>query len=386
MIHMRRCFIAICLLALFGCKPEGLTPEEKQKVSDLKSNLATVEKDIASTEKEIQQGNGGLIPALKNARIEVDKLTASVLRQHIAAIESGAKVDISIQATTVDNDAASSLEEEIKDAEAELSKTKAEATRYIGGLIKNALNARVALDELSLASLKQKLLVTQYGLYLPDIKISSAQAVSTLQQNALPSVTAQPKTQKPPAQEQQKQLQIEDPGPFDFRTVRWGMSVSDVQKGESPEKIKQQNEAFLMYSDTIDGKAVNVIYLFNDGKLWRAEYVLNENFMNKNKYIDAYVEFVSALKEKYGRPKSENTHWADNASQKDFDKRGLAYSRGEAETSAIWDNEDTKIVAKLSGSNSDISVTITYSSKTLEKQFGGKEKKVISKKKSSVYQ
>ena len=173
--------------------------------------------------------------------------------------------------------------------------------------------------------------------------------------------------------DQPKILKVEDPGPFDFRHVRWGMSVEDVKKRESASLVGEDEES-LLYTGILDGQKVAITYLFVDDKLWRGVYSLDENFSNDNKYVDTYSSFVDMLKEKYGKPIKEENYWSKEHYKGKYDKRGMAYAVGDVVSQVTWENGDTSIFAKIDGNNFKISVRIFYSSNALEPIFRGKEK------------
>lgn len=360
--------VAIALLVVFawGCQPAELTPEKKQKVESLQNEIAKIENGIAIAEKNLLQTSTGLIPTLQQARVEVDKLTISLLRQQVAAIESGAAITISAPAAEVDNSIAAALESEIKEADINLHKTKAESSLYSGGAIKAMIDARAAMEELTLSSLKQKFLTAKYGLFMPAATNSSDK-----KEQASSSQPAKPAIE--PLKPQMDQPQIEDPGPFDFRHVRWGMSPTEVKERESATFVGEKNGT-LLYTDSINGQKISLVFLFVDGKLWRGAYILSEEFSNKNRYVDVYFAWVDSLKKKYGKPKSENTVWSKNLYKNDSSNRGMAYAVGDVESQAEWEIGDTSIFTKIDGNNFKISVGVYYSSKLLESSFRHKEK------------
>lgn len=105
---MKKIFFLVLTTSLLfgaGCRISELTPVEKEKISLLQADIIKIEKDISDTNDGLDPNNTGLIPTLKRARIETDKLTVSILRQHIAAIESGAKVTVSATSASPDMDA-----------------------------------------------------------------------------------------------------------------------------------------------------------------------------------------------------------------------------------------------------------------------------------------
>ena len=362
-----RNIIVIISLAIFacGCQPAVLTPEKKQKVELLQAEIAKIENDITTGEKNLIVGTG-LIPNLQSARLEVDRLTVSLLRQQIAAIESGAAITISVPSGGIDTSAVAVLESEIKEADITLHKTKAESSLYSGGAFKAMIDVRASLEEFTLSALKQKLLSVKYGLFLPNITNSTEK-----KEQANSNQPAKPAIE--PVKPQVDQPQIEDPGPFDFRHVRWGMSPAEVKGREKATFVGDKNGT-LLYTDSINGQNISLAFLFVDGKLWRGTYILSEKFTNKNKYVDVYFAWVDSLKKKYGKPKSENTVWSKNLYKNDISNRGMAYAVGDVESQAEWETRDTSIFSKIDGNNYNISVGVYYSSKSLESSFRNKQK------------
>jgi len=168
---------------------------------------------------------------------------------------------------------------------------------------------------------------------------------------------------------------------FSFRGNAWGASVEQVQKNEDAKRIETK-EDFLKYTDNLDGKKVTVAYFFDDGKLWRGAYLLNEKYSNDNKYVDSYFELVSLLKEKYGKPDKQTTYWSKDDYKGRHEKRGIAHSIGEACTVTVWNNVDgTEIRAEIGGNNFKITVTIAYTSINLGAKALTKEKE---KEKSKI--
>ncbi len=93
-------------------------------------------------------------------------------------------------------------------------------------------------------------------------------------------------------------------GDFTFRKTNWGMSRSDVKASESLNVEDEDNE-FIGYSTKVLGKNVHIMYFFDDNKLIKAWYVLNEHHTDDNGYIKDHEIFKLNLREKYGEPKEE---------------------------------------------------------------------------------
>jgi len=166
---MRKVLLMLVVVACLGItdgNAKEISQEEQLKISFLKLEIGKMENEIASAEKKASRDTA-LIPTLIRTRIETDKLTVSILRQHVAALESGTEFTISAPATPPDPTLAASLETEIGETKLELEKTRKESAKYEGGLIKVTIDARAATYELTIASLQQRQLAAKYGLAIP---------------------------------------------------------------------------------------------------------------------------------------------------------------------------------------------------------------------------
>ncbi|WP_027186729.1 hypothetical protein [Desulfovibrio cuneatus] len=157
--------------------------------------------------------------------------------------------------------------------------------------------------------------------------------------------------------------------PPDFRNVRWGMSVAEVREREPRKPNAEHKEAIgsssyirasLMYEVKVGTHKMNLLYSFMDNKLFMAAYFLDEDFTNKNNYVEAYEQLVSALKEKYGTPQQEETSWSNDLLKNTPGNLGLAYSRGDVLSFAEWHHKGTNIAAMINGNNHEIDVFIKY--------------------------
>lgn len=367
---MKKIFFLVLTASLLfgaGCRISELTPAEKEKISLLQADIIKIEKDISDASNGLDHNNTGLIPTLRRSRIETDKLTVSILRQHIAVIESGAKVTVSATSASPDMGTVAKLDAEIKETSSALNKTRAESNLYSGGVIKAMLDARASTEALTLSLLNQKMLAAKYGLTLPNVGNQNESKDATNAKGAQNINSEKKQTDQP------KPIKVEDPGPFDFRHARWGMSMEDVKKRESASLVGEDEES-LLYAGLLDGQKVVITYAFVDDKLWRGVYSLDENFSNDNRYVDIYSKFIDMLKEKYGKPKREIDHWSKEYYRGKYEKRGMAYAVGDVVSQVTWENGDTSIFAKIDGNNFKISVRIFYSSNALELVFREKEK------------
>ncbi|HDL7415605.1 TPA: hypothetical protein SK294_003928 [Yersinia enterocolitica] len=156
---------------LTGCGPNELTSEQKQEVASLQSELAQTEKEIAAAAEQQNQYTGGLIRNLATARLEILGTNKALLEQRINAIESGAKIAVTISGIKPNPEAASALKNEIENLTVQLTEAKKDASQYNGGLLQVLKLSTVATQEQTLAMLQQRYLSAKYGLAevkLPD--------------------------------------------------------------------------------------------------------------------------------------------------------------------------------------------------------------------------
>ncbi len=169
------CIISATLLA--GCGPTELTPEEKQQVNTLKSELSQTEGDITLAREQDNQYSGGLIKSLIKAKLEVLETNKALIQQRINAIESGAKINITVSGLKPDPTVAESLKNEIDELKKDISTAKIDATQYSGGLVLAMKQTAIATQEQTLTMLQQKYLTAKYG--LAEVK-TSQDATSTV--------------------------------------------------------------------------------------------------------------------------------------------------------------------------------------------------------------
>lgn len=165
-MEMKKSILA-CLISVFiltGCGPKELSPEEKQKVEQLKVELSQTENEISSANVANQNYSGGLIKTLISARVEILKTNQALIKQRIDAIESGAKITMDVPGTKPDETTAESVKNEIDALNAQISQAKAEANQYSGGLVLAMKLAAIATQEQTMAMLQQRYLSAKYGL------------------------------------------------------------------------------------------------------------------------------------------------------------------------------------------------------------------------------
>ena len=362
--------VLVCLSGVLGCKPYQMSEQDKAKVAELKTELSTINTEIEVLKKEIRPNDTSVVNVLRNCRLETYRLTVALLEQQIAAIETGAKVTITVPGTQPNPEKVKEIENDIQETKIEIKLAQKESEQYTGGLIKSTIEARKSIEEFTLASLEHQKLHYKYGLYTPIIKKDNTDKTEAKTDNK-PQVTASENKQVT------KKVIVEDPGPFDVRRARFGMTQQEVVDREEI-TLTPFNDSLVGEDKTL-GKSSQIHYLFDGNKLWRVGIFFTEKYVNKNNYVDNFFNVIKALKEKYGKPKTENTYWSDTLYQNDFENRGMAYASGMVTTTIIWEKEDLQILAKLDGENFEIRPMVTYSSKKLEKIYREKQKKEQSK-------
>ena len=137
----------------------------RQHVGDLNRELGLVQEEIRLLEGADYPA-GSIPQALAAAAVLEYKTVEALLRQQIAALESGAGLTVSARATTPDSKLAEAVEEEMLKLEARLEGLRREA----GGLAEEPrflVQTAIATEELNLAILNRNRLIARYGLSAP---------------------------------------------------------------------------------------------------------------------------------------------------------------------------------------------------------------------------
>ena len=133
-------------LILSGCYGD-LSPEQKAKIQELRTELDTTKKEVAQAEAKYSQYTGGAIKALATVRLEILKTNEALIQQRIQAIESGAKITVQINTTKPDIERANILEQELSKQEAKVSAALEKANVSAGGLIGLMAKMNVTTEE-----------------------------------------------------------------------------------------------------------------------------------------------------------------------------------------------------------------------------------------------
>ncbi len=113
------------------------------------------------------------------------------------------------------------------------------------------------------------------------------------------------------------------------------------------------------------GRRMSIEYQFGDNRLYRAVYILAEDYLLEKKYLRDYLDFKNVLTSKYGQPARDEMIWHKPHMKHDPTEWGVAVSIGHLTSEAVWETDTTKIAAILTGGNHTVSCQIVYSSKAL---------------------
>lgn len=159
---------AVCaaIVLLAGCGHK-LSPEELQQLTKLKESLAATRAEVVQAKQETKEF-GGLVGTLALLRLEVLKTNEALLDQRVNALESGAKMVITVPTTKDDPIRAAQIEADLVVAREKLKEAEEKAANA-GGLIGAMAMMNVATQANTVAMLDQQRLMAKYGLLLPSV-------------------------------------------------------------------------------------------------------------------------------------------------------------------------------------------------------------------------
>ena len=165
---------------------------------------------------------------------------------------------------------------------------------------------------------------------------------------------------------------------FHFRKTRFGMTMAEVKKSEKQKSV-EQDEDTLVYEDTVMGIEAVVLYNFVNKQLFSGTYLIQEQYRNKNNYIDDYQRLKSALIKKYGKPVYDEENWKNPLYKDDLHEYGFAVSIGHLVYRAEWikfmkDERKVRIFIGLTGENYKINSGVVYADVLLEKFYNEQQK------------
>lgn len=354
--------VVLLLVSLSACRVSELTEQEKSKVENLKNEVNIIDKDIIDGENKLKELKNTPIGTVILSRIEQQKITKSILLQHISLIETGTQITYSPKGEYQPSSNLDDLESEKTSLINKIKEMEIKSKPYEGSPIGNLHKMNILIEELNLAMLNNRYISKKYNLASLFPENNDASRTTSINQN----INKDNNQDQPSTQLNPEQIKADsDTGPFDFRRARWGMSKEDVKIRSKDGDIKYDDDKLLIYQVVIDTKKFDVVYIFSDNILVRAKYLLKEKYANDNTYVDECLNLKNDLTEKYGKPYKENTYNSDNL-YKDFSERGMAYATERRATFAQWNNNGDIINILLNGKNYKLNCGIEYVGKKYE--------------------
>ena len=150
----------------------------------------------------------------------------------------------------------------------------------------------------------------------------------------------------------------------DFRDAKWGQSQSEIllQEKSNENSIVNNDKSIFIPKTTLNSDYFDVMFHFNNDKLYQGSYRFLEQFVNENNYYNKYKSIRSLLEKKYGTPKEINEIRKGNL----FDEPGeigRAIETGYYAENTIWETKTSQIKLIINGENFKTSIFIVYSSR-----------------------
>jgi hypothetical protein len=157
-----------------------------------------------------------------------------------------------------------------------------------------------------------------------------------------------------------------------FRGVEWGAPKKEVKEAEGGEPIQksdQGNTTALLYTDTVSGLDVFVLYIFYENQLARSMYSFINEHTNRNDFITDFNKINDLLVEKYKEPENDEINWKNDLYKDDKEDWGTALAIGHLRFYTSWNLEEVQIEHVLGGDNREINHIIAYEHKKLAKKI-----------------
>lgn len=167
---MRSYLQSLLLALLLSANPavsfanQELTVQQQQEVTDLRGELALVQASIAAAVDEDSKYTGGAIKSLIAYRLEILRINEALLQQRIQAIESGAGIDMVVNASEPNPERAAELLEDIEVQRRKVDEARQKAEKYSGGLVRAMALSTAATASNTLAMLEQQYFAAKYGI------------------------------------------------------------------------------------------------------------------------------------------------------------------------------------------------------------------------------
>lgn len=163
--------------------------------------------------------------------------------------------------------------------------------------------------------------------------------------------------------QEESEPEVEQRENTDFRNACWGDSIEDVKKYETEAELIDEQSDALYYKTTLSGHDVVVIFYFEEGRLNKSMYGLDENLTTGGQYIEVLNIYKDMLTKKYGEAISETSGMVKYVSDSQIESvdEGTALKFGYTAYVYDWTTETTKIRLGAMSENFDISVAVIYS-------------------------
>ena len=160
------------LLAAFVIVQLSL-PATAQTTDALKSELSSIDQQIAQAEQDHTRYDHGAIQRLAEMRRQALLLSRVVLENRILAAKGGEPLEVAIPAIQPDAAKANQILGEMADAQRRIEEAL-RAAEESGGLIKAVALTRVETEKLTLAQLQMAYLQAKYGVVFPKVPATLA--------------------------------------------------------------------------------------------------------------------------------------------------------------------------------------------------------------------
>ncbi len=152
-------------------------------------------------------------------------------------------------------------------------------------------------------------------------------------------------------------------GEYDFRNTSWGMSQEQVKESES-EPPTEELPNVITYVSEFEGMPAVIGYLFDDGKLTRAGYVVTKSHEEPNMYVNDFVKLRDFHTMKYGRPAYDTVNWNEGAeSDIKTEDYPQAACDGQLQYTAGWETQGSLVKLMLHGREGKCELGVMYDSK-----------------------
>ena len=166
-----------------------------------------------------------------------------------------------------------------------------------------------------------------------------------------------------------------DPTPFSLRVAklkyelpnssayRWGSSREEVAKAELITDLDESMSNNLLSHSVIDSINYHLLYRFTNNKLHSIIYILSEEFVDDQEYIQTYSQLITKLTERYGKP-TNNTAAQNGDPIYKIRNQEKGVANGPISFFANWEScyETTELSTALIGSSNKLGIMVVYTS------------------------